>query len=254
MEDMRIPVRRFQIHLSTLLLLVVFAGILLGLHVLPREQTIKGLDQQYTIIKRGYPLLISYYESHHSLSGGGGGMGENINPFAALLNFILVLVPVGAINELRLRHKTGNDEPRFAIHGVPALIVAVLLFWLVKANWSPGNVISSSGGGGEYDWTTSILIERGWPQSGSHVFGATLASGVLTFFHGDTMLQSVPYTENRFNSGEIDALVLKVSRVHASFSEIAQNIVACGLILAGSLCISEYWWRRRLRRKAGVAA
>jgi hypothetical protein len=202
--------RRFQIHLSTLLLSVIAAGGLLALHIRPEALRLAGVWETILIERRGFPLEFCCDQYRYGVDGSTAhGTSHYLNPIAVLLNFLLVIAPIVILNEYRIRRRNrDNNRPAaFKLHPVSIVIAVLLIAGCVALNRQSGPIDQSAGGSNGVEWWSSLIVERGFPYSCSTLISGTVRKGRLSIYVGSEKSIELDYPDNTIDFHALDGKI-----------------------------------------------
>jgi hypothetical protein len=245
---------RLRFHLSTLVVLVVLAGALLGPHLMPFHFEAQGPGDVAEVTSYGFPF--SFYQSHrHGTKGGGSGSeGMTVNPLAAPINFFIVLMPVLVFSERLIRLRAGearSDKPIW-IPIAAGILTCILGALILKANLGPGEAPASSGGtppdAPPSSWRSVLVLERGWPVTAYRLITGDLIENTATIWINERVSRTERLDERVRDSNTAYRITLENAQAQYSGLEILLNLIASVFILGSAYLAAEFLLSRAARR------
>jgi len=231
----------FQYHLSTLVIITILAGILLGAHVRPRIfiDNYGNIYPQY-----GFPFVcyerigitlvynFKFYPFYSKF--------VYAPPFLiGLLNFTIVLLPIALLLEALIRNRSEAAKKRelFKVHLLPLLLTVSLGVFILKLNYFSSNEIigewySVNGGISSFQF----ILKRGWPKPTYRFVQEVKLIKKLELGDKDS--------DEKYN--EIRNKVRSMPNFPYTMPDIFYNLLGAGIIIFATLFFSEWAYRRWL--------
>ncbi|MCY3019854.1 MAG: hypothetical protein NTW87_12605 [Planctomycetota bacterium] len=248
--------RRFQFHLATLLVTVIMAGALLGLHMRPFTFHARGPEVIVEATRYGFPF--AFYDCHavtpaRTLDGPPSSAGTTLNVLAALFNFAIVVWPVAYLVERHARRKPQDPETRRwsapdSLAVAFALLVAVMI---LIADLGPARATSMAYGYSRLDGRRTFhswhrVVERGWPCPAYRLFTATYDPPTLTIWDEHYACKTAPSDAGALSSRDLEPALLAAAQVRYTAPEIVYNLVGSFFIVLAAFFVSRALARKLL--------
>lgn len=241
---MRLP----RFHLITLIVALMLAGGLLGLHIRPIRYDSEGPRDTAKVISYGVPFAFYHEHGTRSKHGHGGGSGSMVSPLAALLNFAVVILPVVVFIERRIafRNRSGSRPERNRRIQAGAFLAALAVAACILAlNLRSGHAVSSGVGSksrmGESEvWYSDALVESGWPIPTYRFVTGSLKGDVLEVRVDNEVVAQTSDAGPFVDSSEFTSRTMAAAQLGMWQSEHASNLVAGLFIVWGAYYLAEY--------------
>lgn len=224
---------RFRLHLSTLVVLTLAAGALLGLQFHERTQRYELFKDQFSYAANGFPILVQEV-MEYSTPGGYETHSFSGEIFAAV-NFALVLIPLAYVLETLARRREADAavRPLYRVHAVPVVLAILSALILIGVN------LDYRVQGRTSAFSYNDRYELGWPHTEFR------DQWLIANEKGEIrLLETGGPAEGVTVKGDLKSAVAALQKPSMSWSYWFLNVASGGIFVVNGLLMMEWLWRR----------